>query len=280
MAPDAHLVERIEYDPNRSAHLALIEHPTTKIKSYIIAAEGMRAGDMVESFRSGIPEALLQSMGGVIDPGILAAKTCFRGNCLPLRLIPVGTQVYNVGTRVAGGGVFCRSAGTFATVVGKGDRSTGFQVILRLQSGEVRKFDKDACATVGVVSNPNHHFRQLGKAGRSRWLNIRPTVRGVAMNAVDHPHGGGRGKSKGNVHPVSVWGTPVSHDFLEKTIEFVLTNQYRPKEASRREGSGTRTSTLSLNGPGTTASVGPQRDDCTRRSVEMRIDAGNLYYAG
>jgi hypothetical protein len=100
------------------------------------------------------------------------------------------------------------------------------------------------------------------------------------MNAVDHPHGGGRGKSKGNVHPVSVWGTPVSHDFLEKTIEFVLTNQYRPKEASRREGSGTRTSTLSLNGPGTTASVGPQRDDCTRRSVEMRIDAGNLYYAG
>jgi ribosomal protein L2 len=212
--PGGHVVERIEYDPNRSAHLALIEHPTTKVKSYIIAAEGMRAGDVVESFRSGIPEALLQSMGGVIDPGILAAKTCFRGNCLPLRLIPVGTQVYNVCTRVSGGGVFCRSAGTFATVVGKGDRSTGFQVILRLQSGEVRKFDKDACATVGVVSNPNHHFRQLGKAGRSRWLNIRPTVRGLAMNAVDHPHGGGRGKSKGNVHPVSIWGTPVSSDLL------------------------------------------------------------------
>ncbi|KAJ8125331.1 hypothetical protein O1611_g8309 [Lasiodiplodia mahajangana] len=85
---------------------------------------------------------------------------------------------------------------------------TGKYVTVRLQSGEIRKVSKDACATIGVASNPHHHYRQLGKAGRSRWLNIRPTVRGVAMNKVDHPHGGGRGKSKGNRHPTSPWGTP------------------------------------------------------------------------
>lgn len=209
--PGKHLVERIEYDPNRSAHLALLENLKTKEKSYIIAAEGMRAGDTVESYRAGITPELLKSMGGVIDPGMLAAKTAFRGNCLPMHMIPIGTQVYCVGSAATRGAVFCRSAGTYATVVAKGEIGKHIKdVTVRLQSGEVRKVDKDACGTIGVASNPNHHFAQLGKAGRSRWLNIRPTVRGVAMNAADHPHGGGRGKSKGNVHPVSIWGTPVS----------------------------------------------------------------------
>lgn len=210
-----HIVERIEYDPNRSAHLALVESLKTKEKSYIIAAEGMRAGDTVESYLSGIPRDLLNSMGGVMDPGMLAAKTAFRGNCLPMHMVPLGTQVYNVGSTPGKGAVFCRSAGTYATViareeVGSEKNKKIKDVTVRLQSGEVRKVAKDACATIGVASNPHHQFRQLGKAGRSRWLNIRPTVRGLAMNAADHPHGGGRGKSKGNVHPVSIWGTPVS----------------------------------------------------------------------
>lgn len=209
--PGKHLVERIEYDPNRSAHLALIESVATKRKSYIIAAEGMRAGDSIESFRSGIPAELLKSMGGTVDPGMLAAKTAFRGNCLPMHMVPLGTQVYCVGSTTGKGAVFCRSAGTYATVIAKDEVGKKVKdVTVRLQSGEVRKVSAQACGTIGVSSNPHHQFRQLGKAGRSRWLNIRPTVRGVAMNAADHPHGGGRGKSKGNVHPVSIWGTPVS----------------------------------------------------------------------
>ena len=209
--PGRHLVERIEYDPNRSAHLALLENVKTKKKSYIIAAEGMRAGDAVESYRSGIPKELIQSMGGTVDPGMLAAKTAFRGNCLPMHMVPLGTQIYCVGSHPDRGAVFCRSAGTYATVMAREEVGKKIKdVTIRLQSGEVRKVSKDACATIGVASNPHWQFRQLGKAGRSRWLNIRPTVRGVAMNAADHPHGGGRGKSKGNVHPVSPWGQPVS----------------------------------------------------------------------
>ena len=209
--PGKHIVERIEYDPNRSAHLALLESVKTKAKSYIIASEGMRAGDAVESYMSGIPKDLIKSMGGTVDPGMLAAKTAFRGNCLPMHMVPLGTQVYCVGSQPQKGAVFCRSAGTYATVTARNETNSKIKdVTVRLQSGEVRKVSKDACATVGVASNPHWQFRQLGKAGRSRILNIRPTVRGVAMNASDHPHGGGRGKSKGNVHPVSIWGTPVS----------------------------------------------------------------------
>ena len=183
--PGQQLVERIEYDPNRSAHIALLLNEKTKENTYIIAAEGMRAGDKVQSYMSGIPESLLRSMGGVIDPGMLAAKTAFRGNCLPMHMIPLGTQIYNVGSRPNKRAVFCRSAGTFATVVARDENSDGGlkDVVVRMQSGEVRKVDKNACATIGVASNSHWHFRQLGKAGRSRWLNIRPTVRGVAMNA-------------------------------------------------------------------------------------------------
>jgi ribosomal protein L2 len=195
-APGPHLVERIEYDPGRSAHIALLTEQATGRKSYIVAADGMRAGDVVQSYRAGIPQDLLDSMGGVVDPGILAAKTAWRGNCLPMHMIPVGTQIFNVGSRPNGGAVFCRSAGTYATLVSKEEETradgtkvmTGKFVNVRLQSGEIRKVSKDACATIGVASNTMHHYRQLGKAGRSRWLNIRPTVRGLAMNASkSHP---------------------------------------------------------------------------------------------
>lgn len=237
--PGKHLVERIEYDPNRSAHLALIENLETKKKSYIIAAEGMRAGDTVESFRAGVTKELIKAMGGTVDPGMLAAKTAFRGNCLPMRMVPLGTQVYCVGSAPVRGAVFCRSAGTYATVVAKDERSGGkvASVTVKLQSGEVRQVSKDACATIGVASNPHWHFRQLGKAGRSRWLNIRPTVRGVAMNAVDHPHGGGRGKSKGNVHPVSIWGTPAKGGFKtrNKRNPNAWVVQERPRNHGKRQ---------------------------------------------
>ena len=171
----------------------------------------MRTGDVIESFRSGLPNKLIQEMGGTLDPGMLAAKTAVRGNCMPIKMVPMGMQVYNVGSAKNKGAVFCRSAGTYATVVAKEENRKGVkEVTVRLQSGEMRRVDPAACATIGVASNPHFHFRQLGKAGRKRWLGIRPTVRGMAMNAVDHPHGGGRGKSKGNVIPSSPWGTPVS----------------------------------------------------------------------
>ncbi|KAK4178864.1 putative mitochondrial LSU ribosomal protein L2 precursor [Triangularia setosa] len=220
-APGPHLVERIEYDPGRSAHIALLTRKATGKKSYIVAAEGMRAGDVVHSYRQGIPKDLLDSMGGVIDPGVLASKTAWRGNCLPMHMIPVGTNVFNVGSQAKGGAVFCRSAGTYATVISKEEETredgskvvTGRFVVVRLQSGEIRRVSKDACATIGVASNVMHHYRQLGKAGRKRWLNIRPTVRGLAMNAFEHPHGGGRGKSKGNRIPTSPWGTPSKGGF-------------------------------------------------------------------
>lgn len=198
-APGPHLVERIEHDPGRTAHIALVTDQATGRKSYIVAAEGMRAGDVVQSYRAGIPQDLLDSMGGTIDPGILAARTAHRGNCLPLHMVPIGTVVYNVGSQPTRGAVFCRSAGTYAVVMTKEERSwdqdghghghgdggakkAGRFVQVRLQSGEIRRVSKDACVTIGVASNPNHQYRQLGKAGRSRWLNIRPTVRGVAMN--------------------------------------------------------------------------------------------------
>ncbi|RCI11241.1 hypothetical protein L249_7317 [Ophiocordyceps polyrhachis-furcata BCC 54312] len=214
--PGPHLVERIEYDPGRSAHIALVSPMDSDKKSYIIAAEGLRAGDIVHSYRAGIPQELLDSMGGVIDPGVLASKTAFPGNCLPMHMIPIGTVIFCVGHEANRGAIFCRSAGSSATVVSKYEETredgvrvmTGKYVDVQLQSGEIRRVSKDACATIGVASNPLYRFRSLGKAGRARHLNMRPSVRGVAMNKVDHPHGGGRGKSKSNRHPVTPWGRP------------------------------------------------------------------------
>lgn len=307
MAPGRQTVDRVEYDPNRSAHIALLTHEKTKTKSYIVAAEGMRAGDTIQSYRAGIPGELLKSMGGVMDPGMLAAKTAFRGNCLPLHMVPLGTQVYNVGSTTGKGGVFCRSAGTFATVIAKDEAPNGkiTDVIVRLQSGEVRKVSKDACATIGVASNPHHHFRQIGKAGRSRWLGIRPTVRGVAMNAgtrttsasprstfsphaantctADHPHGGGRGKSKGNVHPVSPWGQPVSLPSASQPMD-IADAATRPKEVTRHGGSGTPTSMWCNSVSGTRARGEVAR---CREAVPFQTPAdaavcthGNVYLAG
>jgi ribosomal protein L2 len=245
--PGPHAVERIEHDPGRTAHIALLRSKQTRKLSYVLAADGLRAGDVIQSYMAGIPQDLWDSMGGVIDPGVLAARTAWRGNCLPLHMIPVGTLVFNVGMRPGKGGQLCRSAGTFATIIAKGteqqkneerkqqlEAEAGIEkveqkrltqrekqkaernaehVTIRLQSGEVRLIHKDCCATVGVASNPNYQYTQIGKAGRARWLGIRPTVRGVAMNAMDHPHGGGRGKSKGNVDPKSPWGIPVCNPF-------------------------------------------------------------------
>ncbi|PHH59764.1 hypothetical protein CDD81_2602 [Ophiocordyceps australis] len=243
----AQLVERIEYDPGRSAHIALLTHKSTGRKSYIVAADGMRAGDVVHSFRNGIPQSLLKSMGGTIEPGILAAKTAIRGNCLPMHMIPTGTQVYCVGSEGTRGAVFCRSAGTSATVVNKnetednqGNMVVGKYVDVQLQSGEIRRVSRNACATIGVASNVHHQYRQLGKAGRSRRLNIRPTVRGLAMNKVDHPHGGGRGKSKSNRHPVSPWGRltkGVRTRPKRKVNRWVVTQ--RPRKNGSRKGSKT-----------------------------------------
>jgi ribosomal protein L2 len=191
--PGKHVVDRIEYDPNRSAHLALLTRLETGEKSYIVAADGMRAGDEVESYRTGIPKDLIASMGGTIDPGMLAAKTAARGNCLPIHMVPLGSQVFNVGSKEKGGGVFCRSAGTYAIIVNKEEveKTKGMEtksVIIRMQSGEIRKVDPNACCTIGVASNIQKHFESLGKAGRSRWLGRRPEVRGLAMNAGQFPH--------------------------------------------------------------------------------------------
>ena len=166
----------------------------------------------MESYRQGLPQSLIRELGGTLDAGMIAARTAFRGNCLPLHMIPPGTIIYNVGLKRGGKAQLCRGAGTFATVVGKneGDPKRAIYVDVKLKSGEVRRIHRDCCATIGTASNINFNRRQLGKAGRSRWLGIRPTVRGVAMNANEHPHGGGRGKSKGNVPTVSIWGQLVS----------------------------------------------------------------------
>ncbi|KAI4253941.1 MAG: hypothetical protein LQ352_003390 [Teloschistes flavicans] len=277
LEPGKHTVERIEYDPGRTAHIALLTNPANGAKSYVIAAQGMRAGEQIESFRAGLPEKLVESLGGDLgraDAGMVASKTAWRGNCLPLHMIPTGTLVFNVGLKKGGKAQLCRSAGTFAMVIGnaserlkKGkDRKEAAEgaegledgarekedkrwskdalyVDVRLKSGEVRKIHRDACATIGTASNSNFNRRQLGKAGRSRNLGIRPTVRGVAMNASDHPHGGGRGKSKGNVQPVSIWGTLAKGGYKTRKKRninrFVVTprprNQNKASKPKRKE---------------------------------------------
>ncbi|KAK9454838.1 translation protein SH3-like domain-containing protein [Dipodascopsis uninucleata] len=203
--PGQQTVIRIEYDPGRTAHIALISNDNTQRLSYILAPNGLRSGDKVESFRPGIPEDLRQSMQDRVDPAVLGARTNALGNCLPLFMIPIGTVIHNIGLHVNSPGVLCRAAGSFGRLLSK-DSDNNLATI-RLKSGEERFVPLDACATIGVVSNAEHQYRSLGKAGRSRWLGRRPHVRGMAMNAHDHPHGGGRGKSKGNVPSKSPWGT-------------------------------------------------------------------------
>ena len=176
-------VERIEYDPNRTAHIALICYSDGE-RRYIIAPKGLKSGDVVMSGR---------------EAGM---KT---GNCLPLRNIPIGSIVHCVELKIGGGAQMGRSAGASIALVARED---GYAT-LRLRSGEMRRVPADCRAVVGEVSHSEHNLEQIGKAGAKRWRGIRPTVRGVVMNPVDHPHGGGEGKSgQGNPHPVSPWGTP------------------------------------------------------------------------
>lgn len=178
-------VMAIEYDPNRTARIALLEYPN-KEKRYILAPVGLNVGDEVISS----------------NQKDIEIKT---GNCLILRYIPSGTSIHNIELVKGKGGQIVRSAGSFAQIMAKDDKYAH----LRLPSGEVRLASLDCHATIGQVSNIEHGAITLGKAGRSRRLGIRPTVRGLAMNPVDHPHGGGEGKSgQGNPHPVSPWGQP------------------------------------------------------------------------
>jgi large subunit ribosomal protein L2 len=173
-------VAAIEYDPNRSARIALL-HYVDGEKRYILAPDGVRVGDRLAS-----------GAGADIRPG----------NSLPLRNIPVGTVIHGVELRPGAGARMARSAGTSVQLVAK----EGPYATVRLPSGEMRLVDARCKATVGVVGNPEHELVDLGKAGRARWLRKRPSVRGVAMNPVDHPLGGGEGKSSGGRHPTSPWG--------------------------------------------------------------------------
>lgn len=175
-------VAAIEYDPNRSARLALL-HYVDGEKRYILWPHGLSVGDTVVSG----PEADIKP-----------------GNALPIRSIPVGTMVHNVELKIGKGGQLARSAGSVVQILAK----EGQYAHLRLRSGEVRLIHRDCMATVGQVGNLDHEQVSIGKAGRSRWLGIRPTVRGVAMNPVDHPLGGGEGKSSGGRHPCTPWGKP------------------------------------------------------------------------
>jgi len=176
------VVERLEYDPNRSAHIALLKYMDGE-RRYIIAPKGLAEGSLVRSGE---------------DVGI---KT---GNCMPLRNMPVGSTVHCVELKPGKGAQIARSAGTSAQYVAR----EGAYATLRLRSGEMRKMLADCRAVIGEVGNGEHSLRSLGKAGATRWRGVRPTVRGVAMNPVDHPHGGGEGRTSGGRHPVSPWGTP------------------------------------------------------------------------
>ena len=175
-------VERIEYDPNRSAHIALLLYADGE-RRYVIAPKGVRPGAEIMS-GAHVP----------IKPG----------NALPLRNIPVGGLVHCVEMRPGKGAQIARSAGAGVQYVAR----EGAYAMLRLRSGETRKIHLDCKAVIGEVSNDEHNLRSLGKAGASRWRGVRPTVRGTAMNPVDHPHGGGEGRTKGGRHPVSPWGVP------------------------------------------------------------------------
>ena len=172
-------VERIEYDPNRTAHIALLKYADGE-RRYIIAAKKQVVGDTV--------------MSGETSP-------IRPGNCLPLKNIPLGTVIHNIELKIGKGAQMARSAGASVQLLGR----DGVYAILRMRSGETRRVHVNCRAVIGEVSNTENNLKSLGKAGASRWRGVRPTVRGVAMNPVDHPHGGGEGRNKGR-HPTSPWG--------------------------------------------------------------------------
>ena len=174
------VIERIEYDPNRSAHVALLKYEDG-VYSYILAPNKISVGDEIVSGRN---------------------KEIKVGNCMQLSDIPAGTDIHNIELSPNGGGKLARSAGSSAQISGTDDN----YCIIKLKSGEIRKIINNARATIGTVSNTNHQNIKIGKAGRNRWRGKRPQTRGVAMNPVDHPHGGGEGKTSGGRSPVSPWG--------------------------------------------------------------------------
>jgi len=173
-------VERIEYDPNRSAFIALIRYEDGE-RSYILAPQKLAVGDQV-----------ISDLKADIKPG----------NALQLRNMPIGTIIHNIETKMGKGGQLARSAGTYGQLVGR----DGAYAIVKLMSGELRLILSECYASVGAVSNADHQNRSYAKAGRTRWLGRRPNVRGVAMNPIDHPHGGGEGRTSGGRHPVTPWG--------------------------------------------------------------------------
>ncbi len=200
-------VERLEYDPNRSAFIALVKYDDGEL-SYVLAPQRLAVGDKI----------------------IAGAKVDVKpGNAMPLKSIPVGTIIHNVELKPGKGGQMARSAGTFAQLVGR-DQS---YAILRLTSGEQRLVHGDCMATVGAVSNPDQSNTNKAKAGRSRWLGKRPSVRGVAMNPVDHPHGGGEGRTSGGRHPVTPWGKPTKGRKTrnnKSTDKFILRSRHLRKK--------------------------------------------------
>ena len=201
-------VERIEYDPNRTAFIALLKYEDGEF-AYILAPQRVAAGDTVISGLSGVD----------VKPG----------NAMPLSAMPVGTIVHNVEMKPEKGGQIARSAGAYAQLVG---RDSGL-AILRLNSGEQRLVPSACLATVGAVSNADHSNINLGKAGRSRWLGRRPHVRGVVMNPVDHPHGGGEGRTSGGRHPVSPWGKPTKGKRTRQnksTDKFIMRSRHQRKK--------------------------------------------------
>jgi large subunit ribosomal protein L2 len=198
-------VERLEYDPNRTAHIALVCY-ADGVRRYIIAPKGLEVGDRIQA-----------GSNAPIKPG----------NTLPLRNIPVGTTVHCIELKPGKGAQIARSAGASAQLVA---RESAY-VTLRLRSGEMRRVSIECNATIGAVGNSEHSLRKLGKAGAKRWQGIRPTVRGVAMNPVDHPHGGGEGRTSGGRHPVSPWGTPTKG---YKTRNNKRTQQYIVRRRSKK----------------------------------------------
>ncbi|MBG0800883.1 MAG: 50S ribosomal protein L2 [Methylocystis silviterrae] len=200
-------VERLEYDPNRTAFIALIRYTDNEL-AYILAPQRLSVGDEVIA-------------GNQVD-----VKP---GNAMPIANIPVGAIVHNVEMKIGKGGAIARSAGTYAQIVG---RDQGY-VIIRLNSGEQRLVHGQCFATLGAVSNPDHMNTSIGKAGRSRWLGCRPHNRGVTMNPIDHPHGGGEGRTSGGRHPVTPWGKPTKGKKTrtnKSTDRFIVSSRHNRKK--------------------------------------------------
>ncbi len=198
-------IDRLEYDPNRSAFIALVIYEDGE-KAYILTPQRVQPGDKV----------------------VAGERVDIRpGNAMPMQNIPVGTIVHNIEMRPGAGGKIARSAGTYAQLVGK---DQGYAQ-LRLSSGEMRMVRGECIATIGAVSNSDHQNRKLGKAGRTRWMGKRPTVRGVAMNPIDHPHGGGEGRTSGGRHPVTPWGKPTkgARTRVKKASDKLIISRRRKK---------------------------------------------------